>query len=353
MKEKDNSPPTDTKVKEGDKMTTPTTTSASTSSAVQMTDAQFSELISNIMTCTMSGNKNFTQCALEQHQTFLQTASWYRRFIENFAEIARPLTWLTKKTVKWQWENEQQKAYEKLKTALTTTPVLKQADYEAPFTIKTDASNYAIGPALVQGEGPNEHPIEYASRLLTSAELNYTVTEKEALAIVWAISRFKGYIEGNKFLTAITDHQPLKWLLNFIPDITPHLKNLAKDLALAKANVEMMQDNNRARANQKRCRPDPGYNIGDLVLVETHPISSQDKQFSAKFAPRRDGPYIILKKHGSSIYEIATIPEPEISIGKYHASAIVKFEGRNDDTPAPDPILPLRRRGRPRKNRNS
>lgn len=150
---------------------------------------------------------------LKQLISFLQTASWYRRFIPNFAEIARPLTNLTKKKVIWHWDKEQKEAYEALKTALTTTPVLKQAVFEAPFTIKTDASNYAIGAALVQGEGKNEHPIEYASRLLTPAEINYSVTEKEALAIVWAISRFRGYIEGAKFLT-ITDHQPLKWLLN-------------------------------------------------------------------------------------------------------------------------------------------
>lgn len=113
----------------------------------------------------------------------------------------------------WIWKDEQQEAYDTLKEALTTAPILKQAEFDAPFTIKTDASQFAIGAALLQGEGDDEHPIEYASRLLTQAERNYSVTEKEALAIVWAISRFRGYIEGTKFLT-ITDHQPLKWLLN-------------------------------------------------------------------------------------------------------------------------------------------
>lgn len=150
---------------------------------------------------------------LKQLISFLQTASWYRRFIHNFADIARPLTNLTKKKISWKWEREQQEAFMKLKNALTTSPVLKQASDDLPFAIKTDASQYAIGAALVQGEGDNEHPVEYASRLLTQAERNYSVTEKEALAIVWAISKFRGYIEGTKFIT-ITDHQPLKWLMN-------------------------------------------------------------------------------------------------------------------------------------------
>lgn len=654
---------------------------------------------------------------LKQLISFLQTASWYRRFIENFAEIAKPLTNLTKKNRSWQWKNEQKQSYKTLQEALTSAPILKQADFEKPFTIKTDASNYAIGAALLQGEGPQEHPIEYASRLLTPAERNYTVTEKEALAIVWAVAKFRGYIEGSKFIT-VTDHQPLKWLLNlksptgrlarwalqlqpynleikyspgktniladtlsrppcvedhdtrkceictleydlpnrsennirneqikdenlkviiktledqaesedyahwskrgfllnkgvlyrfapdqenenaklvvpkhevknvlksyhdaptaghlgvertvkriennffwkglrkdviqyvktciecqkykptnqkpaglfqptangqrfeilsidlfgplprglkdekwifiiedtasrwvelfalteataqqcaltllnevllryglprrissdngtqfvsaimqqltfcldiqqfmspvyhpepniverknrdlksqiaimvqnkhnkwpetlpairfsmnsaynrstgysaayltfgrelrtpfenshnfsevvqsenFIPEITPYLRQLSIDLTSAKLNVETTQDNNRKRANQKR-RPDPGYNIGDMILVETHPISRQDKQFSAKLAPRRDGPYVIIKKHGSSIYEVANMDSPEKSIGRYHTSAMVKFENRENEIPAP--IIPIRRRGRPKK----
>lgn len=76
--------------------------------------------------------------------------------------------------------------------------------------------------------------------------------------------------------------------------------------------------------------------------METHPISNQEKQFSAKLAPKRDGPYIVMKKHGSSTYEIANINEPERSIGKYHASAITKFEKRHNVTPSP--VVPIRQR---------
>ena len=82
-----------------------------------------------------------------------------------------------------------------------------------PFTLRTDASAYALGAALLQGEGVDERPVEYASRLLTAPERNYSTTEREALAIVWAVNRFRGYLEETSVII-ITDHQPLKWLMS-------------------------------------------------------------------------------------------------------------------------------------------
>ncbi|GFX63023.1 retrovirus-related Pol polyprotein from transposon 297 [Trichonephila clavipes] len=80
--------------------------------------------------------------------------------------------------------------------------------------IRTDASSYALGAVLLQGESPtDEQPVEYASRLLSYAEKNYSTTEREALAIVWALNKFRGYIEGAE-ITVASDHQPLKWLMN-------------------------------------------------------------------------------------------------------------------------------------------
>jgi hypothetical protein len=100
-----------------------------------------------------------------------------------------------------------------LKTLLTTAPILKQADERLPFVVKTDASSYAIGAVLVQGEAAEEHPVEYASRLLTAAEQNYSTTEREALAVIWALNKFRGYIESSP-VTVVTDHQALRWLLS-------------------------------------------------------------------------------------------------------------------------------------------
>lgn len=149
---------------------------------------------------------------IKQLISFIQTCSWYRKFIDNYADIARPLTNLTKKSVAWKWEKPQMDAFNALKNALVTSPVLRQAVDGIPFAIKTDSSAYALGAVLIQGEKNDEHPIEYASRLLNNAERNYSTTEREALAIVWACNKFRGYIEGAE-VKLLTDHQPLKWLL--------------------------------------------------------------------------------------------------------------------------------------------
>ncbi|GFX56782.1 retrovirus-related Pol polyprotein from transposon 17.6 [Trichonephila clavipes] len=132
---------------------------------------------------------------------------------QDFAKISRPLSYLTKKKVQWRWGFDQQNALQTLKNCLTVPPVLKQADGTQPYIIRTDASNYALGEVLLQGEGSDEHPIEYASRLLIPAERNYSTTEREALAVVWALKKFRCYIEGTE-ITLACDHQPLKWLLN-------------------------------------------------------------------------------------------------------------------------------------------
>ncbi|GFT77737.1 retrovirus-related Pol polyprotein from transposon 297 [Trichonephila clavipes] len=102
-----------------------------------------------------------------------------------------------------------QQAFQTLKQCLITPPILRQVDPKKPLIIRTDASSYALGAVLLQGESPtDEQPVEYASRLLSSAEKNYSTTEREALAVVWALNKFRGYIEGAE-ITVASDHQPL------------------------------------------------------------------------------------------------------------------------------------------------
>ena len=86
---------------------------------------------------------------LKQLQTFLQTCSWFRKFIPHFAEVARPLTQLTKKDAIWEWGSSQEAAYNSLKEKLTSAPILRQADPNQPFVLRTDASAYAVGAALL------------------------------------------------------------------------------------------------------------------------------------------------------------------------------------------------------------
>jgi hypothetical protein len=149
---------------------------------------------------------------VRQLLSFLQTCSWFRRFVPGFSDVARPLTELTK-TALWTWGTAQEDAFAKLKNLLSASPILRQADPSLPYTLKTDASSYALGACVLQGEGPDERPVEYASRLLTPAEKNYTTTEREALAIVFGVQKFRGYLEGARVIVA-SDHQPLKWLMS-------------------------------------------------------------------------------------------------------------------------------------------
>ncbi|GFV30705.1 retrovirus-related Pol polyprotein from transposon 297 [Trichonephila clavipes] len=102
--------------------------------------------------------------------------------------------------------------HEKTSAILGIPPPKNQADFSKPFLIRTDASNYALGAVLLQGEDKEEHPVEFASRLLNPAERNYSTTEREALAVVWALNKFRGYIDGAS-ITVASDHQPLRWLM--------------------------------------------------------------------------------------------------------------------------------------------
>ncbi|UYV79514.1 hypothetical protein LAZ67_17002951, partial [Cordylochernes scorpioides] len=144
-------------------------------------------------------------------RSFLGLCSYYRRFVENFSCKAKPLNDLLKNDAKFCWNKEQENAFEILKEALTSEPVLGHFIEDAETHIHTDASGYGIGAVLIQIQGGAERPIAYASRTLTKAEKNYSTTEKELLAVVWATSKFRPYLFGRNF-TVVTDHHSLCWL---------------------------------------------------------------------------------------------------------------------------------------------
>lgn len=150
---------------------------------------------------------------VKEIQAFLGLCNYYRRFIEDFASIAKPLTDLTKKNKPFQWTENQQYSFETLKEKLTVKPILQYPDFNKPFNLSTDASSYAISGILSQGEIPNDLPISFASRILNQAEQNYSTIEKELLAIVWAVKYFRPYLYGKKFVI-YTDHKPLIYLFN-------------------------------------------------------------------------------------------------------------------------------------------
>ncbi|XP_043865494.1 LOW QUALITY PROTEIN: uncharacterized protein LOC122757455 [Drosophila mojavensis] len=165
---------------------------------------------------------------LKELRQCLGMASWYRRFVPNFASLVQPMTKLLKKGQKWIWSEEQEEALQKLKESLTTAPVLACPDFSAKFVLQTDASDYGLGAVLTQEVEGQERVIAYASRKLLKAELNYSATEKECLAIVWAIRKMRCYLEGYRF-DVVTDHLALKWL-NSIESPTGRIARWALEL---------------------------------------------------------------------------------------------------------------------------
>jgi RNase H-like domain found in reverse transcriptase/Reverse transcriptase (RNA-dependent DNA polymerase) len=136
---------------------------------------------------------------------------YYRRFVRNFSTIAGPLTNLTRKDVAFEWTPAQEAAFTQLKEALMNTPILRNSDSTLPFDVQTDASETGVGAVLQQKSKDGTRPVAYMSRKLHAAEKNYTVHERELLAVVDALREWRPYFLGHKFVLK-TDHRLLQHL---------------------------------------------------------------------------------------------------------------------------------------------
>ena len=152
-------------------------------------------------------------------KSFLGMMSYYRRFVKDFAKIAKPLTNLLRgernpmSSKKIYLCDTEKQCFNKMKNILSSSDVLIYPDYEKPFLLTTDASDFAIGAVLSQGEMGRDKPIHFASRTLSVTEEKFSVPEKEMLAIYWALQTFRNYLYGTKF-KILTDHQPLTFALS-------------------------------------------------------------------------------------------------------------------------------------------
>ncbi|KAL0289535.1 UNVERIFIED_CONTAM: Retrovirus-related Pol polyprotein from transposon.6 [Sesamum radiatum] len=135
------------------------------------------------------------------------------RFIKDFSKIAQPLCKLLQKDETFDFDEACKLAFNKLKDSLTSAPIIQPPNWELPFEIMCDASNHAVGAVLGQRVGRDPHVIYYVSRMLDSAQSNYTTTEKELLAIVFALEKFRPYLLGTKVIV-YSDHAALKYLLS-------------------------------------------------------------------------------------------------------------------------------------------
>ena len=150
---------------------------------------------------------------VQELKRFLGLASYFRRFVHQFSRVAQPLHRLACKNTEFDWSDECQSAFERLKELLVTSPILAYPNFQRDFLLETDASQQGLGAVLSQVQSDNRsHPIAYASRGLTPAEKNYGITDLETLAVVWSISHFHYYLYGHK-VTVYTDHSAVKSVL--------------------------------------------------------------------------------------------------------------------------------------------
>ncbi|GJY62879.1 reverse transcriptase domain-containing protein [Tanacetum coccineum] len=151
------------------------------------------------------------QTAPKGIRSFLGHAGFYRRFIQDFSKIARPMTHLLEKETPFIFSKECIEAFETLKMKLTQAPILVAPDWDLPFEISVMASDFAVGAVLGQRKTKHFQPIHYASKTMTEAQAHYTTTEKELLAVVYAFEKFRPYLVLSKSIV-YTDHSALKYL---------------------------------------------------------------------------------------------------------------------------------------------
>ena len=146
---------------------------------------------------------------------FLGLVNYYRRFIKNFAQVARPMNVLTRKDIKWQWKEEQQKAFDELKRIFTTKPVLAALDLDKEFRVEADASNYTTrGVLSMKGSDKLWRPVAFISKSLSDTERNYEIHNKEILVVVRCLEAWRYFLEGAMMKFEIwTDHKNLEYFM--------------------------------------------------------------------------------------------------------------------------------------------
>lgn len=159
-------------------------------------------------------------------KSFLGMVNYLGKFIPYLSQVSYPLTTLLSSKNHWSWGEDQQRSFEKLKLALTSSPVLALFDPKKPTVLSTDASSFGIGAVLRQEQDNGQYkPVAYASRTMSETERRYAQIEKEGLAVVWGCERFRDFITGMKIMIE-TDHKPLVPILTSqrLEDITPRLQ---------------------------------------------------------------------------------------------------------------------------------
>ena len=220
-------------------------------------------------------------------KSFLGLTNFYRIFVQGYSAIAKALNRLLCKGQQFGWDEQCESAFQQLKDGLMAAPILATADFDVPFTVYTDASKYALGAILGQVQDTRPRVVAYASRTFNKHECHYSVSEKEALAIVWAINHWQHYLLGDRQFTVVTDHHPLtglrtikdmhgrlgRWSLalqhyNFVVQYRPGEKNQVDALS----RIEVDTTDSPRQYTESSVKPMQSI---DQLLCPTAPVSHQ------------------------------------------------------------------------------
>ncbi|GJU30416.1 reverse transcriptase domain-containing protein [Tanacetum coccineum] len=222
-------------------------------------------------------------------RSFLGHAGFYRRFIQDFSKTARPMTHLLEKETSFVFSKDCIDAFQTLKKKLTEAPILVVPDWNLPFELMCDASDFAIGAVLGQRRSKHFQPIHYASKTMTEAQIHYTTTEKEMLAVVYAFEKFRPYLVLSKSIV-YTDHSALKYLMNK-QDAKPRLlrlENPHKDVLENKDINEHFPLETLGVISSER--PFPSSHRNKYILVAVDYLS---KWVEAKALPTNDARVVV------------------------------------------------------------
>ncbi|CAF1521526.1 unnamed protein product [Adineta ricciae] len=202
-------------------------------------------------------------------QSFLGLSGYYRRFIKDYAKTAEPLLkqlrQLKDKNYHLNWSTDCTLAFETLKKKLTSAPIMATPNFNEPFILELDACEYGLGAVLAQEYDKRKFVIAYASRTLSTSERNYSATEREALAIVWATQHFRPYLEGTKIYIR-SDCKALQWMKN-AKDVSGRLARWA--MKLSAFQIESIQYR-------------PGISNGNADSLSRNPVDRTSEQFETK-----------------------------------------------------------------------